>query len=88
MKYQVQLTGKARRDLKGFDKPTSIFIAQQLKKLGENFDELVQLKKIKKLVGENDLYRLRLRTYRVIFKKYDDRLVIVVVVIAHRKEAY
>jgi mRNA interferase RelE/StbE len=33
-------------------------------------------------------YRLRLRNYRVIYEKIEDRLVIHIVRIAHRREVY
>ena len=45
--------------------------------------------KIKKLQGqEEELYRLKLRSYRVIYKKYEDRLVILVVHVTTREGAY
>lgn len=42
---------------------------------------------IKKLKGE-DLYRLRVGVYRVIYHKEDKKLLIDIVLVAHRKEAY
>ncbi len=47
MKYKVKLTGKARRDLKSLDNSIALFISQNLKKLEDSFDELVQHKKLK-----------------------------------------
>lgn len=45
--------------------------------------------KIKKLQGQKEeLYRLKLRSYRVIYKKYEDRLVILVVHVTTRESAY
>jgi mRNA interferase RelE/StbE len=45
--------------------------------------------KIKKLQGQKEeLYRLKLRTYRVVYKKYEDRLVILVVHVTSREGAY
>ena len=45
--------------------------------------------KIKKLKGQDeDLYRLRLRLYRIIYKKYEDKLVILVVHVTTRENTY
>ena len=44
---------------------------------------------LKKLQGQKEvLYRLKLRSYRVIYKKYEDRLVILVVHVTTRESAY
>jgi mRNA interferase RelE/StbE len=40
-----------------------------------------------KLSGMDDLYRIRSGNYRVVYKIENDRLVVLVVRIAHRKEA-
>lgn len=42
---------------------------------------------VKKLKG-HDLYRVRVRDYRVIYQKNDRELILLVVTVAHRKEAY
>lgn len=41
-----------------------------------------------KLSGEKSLYRVRQGRYRIVYAIEDDRLVIVVIRIAHRKEVY
>ena len=55
-----------------------------------NFEqELLKTGKIKKLQGLNEeLYRLKLRTYRVIYKKEEDRLIILVVSVKSRENSY
>jgi len=41
------------------------------------------------LQGEyKGLYRLRLRTYRLIYEKQNDKLVILVLRVSHRKDIY
>ena len=56
----------------------------------ENFSfeykqEFLKAGKIKKLQGLNEeLYRLKLRTYKVIYKKEEDRLIILVVDVKSR----
>ena len=41
-----------------------------------------------KLVGESDRYRVRVGRYRVVYSIDDDELVVLVVRVAHRKDAY
>jgi mRNA interferase RelE/StbE len=44
---------------------------------------------IRRLAGsEKDLYRLRVGDYRIIFKKEEKQLVILIIRIGHRKEIY
>ena len=40
------------------------------------------------LVGEEPVYRVRVGDYRIVYEVIDDRLVIQVVRVAHRREAY
>ena len=40
-----------------------------------------------KLKGR-DAWRIRIDNYRIIYEIHDDRLVVIVVVISHRKDAY
>lgn len=56
----------------------------------ENFEkELIKLTKIKALKGEvKGLYRLKLRTYKVIYEKKNDVLIILVLRVSYRKNIY
>ena len=49
----------------------------------------MKLTKIKALQGEfKGLYRLKLRTYRVIYEKVGNKLLILVLRVPHRKDVY
>ena len=41
-----------------------------------------------KLKGEDDLWRIRVGDYRVVYTIEDDKLVVLVVRVAHRKDVY
>jgi len=45
-------------------------------------------KGVKKLTGAEDLYRIRVGDYRFVYQILDDRLIVLVVRIAHRKDVY
>ena len=42
----------------------------------------------KKLAGYSDRYRLRVGDYRIIYEIADEQLIILVVGVGHRREAY
>ena len=43
---------------------------------------------VKKLTGLDDLYRIRVADYRIVYQIQDDRLIVLVVRIGHRKDVY
>jgi mRNA interferase RelE/StbE len=92
--YNLEFDKKASKDILSLDKSTRNFILDELEIFINNFDEdyekkLIKSSKIKALKGEfKGLYRLRLRTYRVIYEKRNKRLVILVLRVSHRKDVY
>lgn len=93
-KYSLDFDKKASKDILSLDKSTRNFILDELEIFINNFDEnyekeLMKLTKIKALQGEfKGLYRLKLRTYRVIYEKIGTKLVILVLRVSHRKDVY
>ena len=92
--YSLEFHPAAKKELDKLDHQVKVFIVQSLSLFIENYDmayeaELMKLTKVKKLQGQWDgFYRLRLRDYRIIYEKINDRLVIHIIRIAHRKEVY
>jgi len=92
--YQLSYLNGALKDLKRIDKAHQKFLNDSIKEFVKNFSpayeqELLKTGRIKKLQGlEDELYRLKLRTYRVIYKKEDDKLIILVVSVKSRENSY
>jgi len=92
--YKIDFKSSVKKDFKKISITDIKFIRDSLTDFGKNFSSeyeilLMQKGKIKKLQGQKeDLYRLKLRSYRVIYKKYDDRLVILVFHVTTREGAY
>jgi len=85
--YKLRFLGKAVQDLGRIDKAHQKIIKQKLLILAANPAALKS--NIKKIRASGvDLFRLRIGSYRVIFKKEDDELIILIVRIGHRKEIY
>ena len=92
--YVLEFVRSSKKELKNIDKYNQVFILNSLEDFIKNFSSeyessLMNSGKIKKLQGQKEiLYRLKLRSYRVIYKKYEDKLVILVVHVTTREGAY
>jgi len=92
--YTLDIVRSAKKELKNIDKSSQLFITNSLINFISKFDntyEVSLMKKgiIKKLKGQSqDIYRLKLRSYRIIYKKEDNVLIILVLSITTREGAY
>ena len=92
--YLLELEKSVKKYFKNINISDIKIIKDSLYNFVENFSfeyeqELLKTGKIKKLQGMNEeLYRLKLRTYRVIYKKEEDRLIILVVAVKSRENSY
>ncbi len=84
MPYRIEFASKAERDFKALDKPIQSRLARRIDFLADNpFPQ-----GIRKLTGEEDLYRLRVGNYRIIYQVQGRRLVVLIVGIGHRADVY
>jgi len=92
--YEIDFSIKAKKDFRKINKSDIQFLYDSLYEFVHNFSNeyetsLMQTGKIKKLQGKKEiLYRLKLRTYRVVYKKYKDKLVVLVLHVTTREKAY
>jgi len=85
--YRLVFLNKALDELKKIDRARQKIIKAKLLILARNPAALKN--NIRRLSGpEEALYRLRIGAYRVIFKKDEARLIILVVRVGHRREIY
>ena len=94
MSYKIEFHPAAKKELGKLDKQIQVYIIKSLDLFINSYSseyesELIKQSKIKKLKGNwKGFYRLRLRNYRVIYEKIENKLIIHIVRIAHRKEVY
>ncbi|PID48335.1 MAG: hypothetical protein CR967_00435 [Proteobacteria bacterium] len=94
MNYKLEFRNGIKKDFISVGKQEAIKIKKYLDKFALAFcneyeKELLKSKKIKPLKGKfKGLYRIRLRTFRVIYEKKEDYLIILVLRIGHRKSVY
>ncbi len=84
--YEIRFLDRALDDLKKIDRACQKIIKAKLTILAENPEALKN--NIKRLTAEEEIFRLRVGSYRIIFKKIERRLLILIVRIGHRKEIY
>lgn len=85
--YTLVFLDRALDELKKIDRARQKLIKAKLLILASNPAALKN--NIRRLSGPKEaLYRLRIGAYRVIFKKDEDHLVILVVRVGHRREIY
>jgi mRNA interferase RelE/StbE len=92
--HTLDFEKSVKKDFKNINIPDIKFIKESLydfvNKFSHEFEqELLRTGKIKKLQGlDEELYRLKLRSYRVIYKKEQERLIILVLAVKSRENSY
>ena len=94
MNYELEFESRVKKDFANIGRENSVIIMKVLREFASNFSceyeqELLKTTKIKALKGSYEgLYKLRIRSFRAIYKKKDNELIILVLRAAARKEAY
>jgi mRNA interferase RelE/StbE len=84
MAYAVLVSPTARRDLKRIRGPARRRIAEAI----DNLADEPRPSGCKKLVDEENLYRIRVGDYRIVYQIGDDRLIVLVIRVGHRTDIY
>jgi mRNA interferase RelE/StbE len=83
-KYQLKIKKSAEKELANFPLAIILSIRERIIELEDNpFPS-----GFKKLKGFKNLYRIRSGTYRIIYSIQHNELIIEILKIAHRKDAY
>ena len=85
--YKIEFLEEAYKEFKKLDRPVQEIIKNKLDILAQNPEILKN--NIKQLKGKySGLFRLRVGNYRIIYKIDNEKILIVIVRIGHRKEIY
>ena len=84
MQYSVEFRPAVLKDLKRFPKRD----LAKIKKKIEGLNEKLPAPNTTKMKGNNPFHKVRSGDYRIIYEIHDDRLVILVIKIGHRKDVY
>lgn len=83
-RYRVEFTNPALKAFRDLPRKVQERIAPRLTALADD----PRPRGSEKLEGGDDLYRIRVGDYRVIYSIHDDRLIVLVVRVANRRDAY
>jgi mRNA interferase RelE/StbE len=84
MAYSILLAPAAERQLRSFIPALQKRLVKRMKSLRNN----PRPQGVKKLAGDDDLYRIREGDYRIIYTIQDKALIVLVLKIGDRKEVY
>lgn len=82
--FDVEYSAKATKALRRLDRVAQDRVSRTIGILRNN----PRPPRATRLVGEADLWRVRTGDYRIIYSIEDDRLVVFVVAVGHRREIY
>jgi len=84
MAYRVEIGPAARRTLEKLDRPIRERLVRAIGRLADE----PRPPGAKKLAGAGELWRVRAGDWRVVYSVRDERLLVLVVKVAHRREVY
>ena len=83
-KYKIEVSRTAEKQLKKLSKPNQIRIVKRIQQLSiDPFPE-----GSRKLAGFDDIYRVRVGDYRVLYSVDNGKVLIIVLKLGHRKDIY
>jgi len=82
--YSVEFSTAAARELRKLPRQVQASINPAIDALADN----PRPHGVEKISGEENAYRIRIGDYRVLYEIYDRRLVVIIIRVAHRREAY
>lgn len=84
--YRVEFKKSARKELEALPSRMQSKIVEAVQFLSQNpYSELLQVKKLK---GMENVYRIRINDYRVLYEIGNERLIIIVIKIGNRSDVY
>lgn len=84
MSFRVQVMPAAARQIRKLDRQTQRRIAGAIDLLAAH----PRPPAARQLVGAGGAWRVRVGDYRIVYEIHDDLLVVLVVAVGHRREAY
>jgi mRNA interferase RelE/StbE len=82
--YNLVIKASAKKELANMPKPMIGRLIEAIELLANN----PRPNGVRKLTGTQNIYRIRVADYRIVYRIEDEQLIIEVVRVAHRKEVY
>jgi mRNA interferase RelE/StbE len=82
--YRIELSPRARRDLRKLPRSDQVRVAARINELAGNPRPAGAVK----LAGAEDLWRVRVGEYRIVYQVRGVRLQVLIVLVGHRGDIY
>jgi len=87
--YKLEIEESALKEISKLDKHIQIFIMNCIEEIEKNYFEFKKINKIEPLKHDlKGFYKYKARTFRIILKEYEEKLIVLVVSVGHRREVY
>ena len=83
MIYKIEFSKSAHKELRKLPKAVSYRLTKAIYRLSDN----PRRGQVRPMVGSKS-WRLRVGSYRVIYDVYDDKVVVLILKVSHRRQAY
>ena len=84
MDYTIQFRPSVWKDIKRFPKRDLVKMRKRIEELSVNLPDLSSTK----MRGNNAFHKIRSGDYRIVYEILNDKLVILIINIGHRKDIY
>lgn len=83
-KYRIEVSATAEKQIRKLDKADQIRVLRAIQNLAKE----PRPPGTRKLRGYEDVYRIRVGTYRILYSIESGRLLIIVLKVGHRRDVY
>ena len=83
-RLEIEITQSAEKQLRALDRVDQQRLAKAMQALAED----PRPRGAKKLSGYEDVFRIRTGVFRIIYSIEDDRLLVIILKVGHRREIY
>lgn len=84
MTYTIEFRPSVWKDIKRFPKRDLVKIKKRIEELSVNLPDFSSTK----MRGNNTFHKIRSGDYRILYEIHDDKLLILIIKIGHRKDIY
>lgn len=84
MAYSVEFRPSVWKSVKNVPKKDLVKIKSKIEEISSDLPDLLTTK----MSGNNDFHKVRCGNYRIIYEIHEDRLIILVLKVGHRKDVY
>jgi mRNA interferase RelE/StbE len=84
MRYAVEIDTRASREIRALPRPEQRRIIAKAQSLADNPRPAGSVK----LLGATKLWRIRSGVYRIVYQIQDERVLVTIVRVAHRRDVY